>query len=124
MKSFANTDFHQNSLGYSRYYDFIRPKHLALLLSTFSALGFLVFLLKHPNAWFSCSLLEPSYRSCPLNAVCRIASKQVSATLLSLGVALPLDFDTVNVIFDTSIRVYLHSTPITTPYNYSSYKRW
>jgi hypothetical protein len=121
VKSFARPDFHQNSLGYVRYYDFIRPKRLALLLSTFSTLGFLVFLLKHPYAWFSCSLSEPGYRSCPLNAVCRVAGKSGFRYTWSRRVALPLDFDTINVIFDTSIRVHLRSTPISIPYNHYCY---
>ena len=42
----------------------------------------------------------------------------------SRWVADPIDFDTVKVIFDTSIRVCLRSTPITAPYSYSTYKRW
>ena len=56
--------------------------------------------------------------------MCRVASNQVFRYTLSRWVADPIDFDTVKVIFDTSIRVCLRSTPITTPYNYSTYKRW
>ena len=56
--------------------------------------------------------------------MCRVASNQVFRYTLSRWVADPIDFDTVKVIFDTSIRVCLRSTPITTPYSYSTYKRW
>ena len=123
MKSFARPAFLRDSLGYVRYYDFIRPKVKHRYSLPFPLWDFRLSCLSS-WLWFSCSLFEPSYRSCPLNAVCRIASKQVFRYTLSLGVALPLDFGTVKVIFDTSIRVHLRSTPITTPYNSSSYKRW
>ena len=56
--------------------------------------------------------------------MCRVASNQVIRYTWSRWVADPIDFDTVKVIFDTSIRVCLRSTPITAPYSYSTYKRW
>ena len=56
--------------------------------------------------------------------MCRVASNQVFRYTWSRWVADPIDFDTVKVIFDTSIRVCLRSTPITAPYSYSTYKRW
>ena len=123
MKSFARLAFLRDSLGYYRYYDFIRHSVGASLLSAFSIRIPSIFA-SHLLPCFSCSSSKPRFRSCPLNAVCRVASNQVIRYTLSRWVADPIDFDTVKVIFDTSIRVCLRSTPITTPYNYSTYKRW
>ena len=120
MKSFARLAFLRDSLGYYRYYDFIRHSVGASLLSAFS--------IRIPSIFaslllpcFSCSSSKPRFRSCPLNAVCRVASKSGGRYTLSLGVARPLDFDTVKVIFDMSIRVHLRSTPVSIPYNHYCY---
>ena len=120
MKSFARHAFLRNSLGYFRYYDFIRLSAGASLLSAFSIRIPSIFAY-HLLPCFSCSLSKPRYRSCPLNAVRRVANKQESRYTLSLGVARPLDFDTVKVIFDMSIRVHLRSTPVSIPYNHYCY---
>jgi hypothetical protein len=73
--------------------------------------------------WFSCFLKKPEQRSCPLNAVRCVTSKSgYPLHSVSRG-GDPLDFTTVKVIFDTSMRIHFSSTPLLIPYNYSTYER-
>ena len=77
------------SLGYIRYYGFIRP--IAVLRYFWHFLtGSLPFCLPLQH-WFSCSLPEPMQSSCHLNAAGCITSNQV-AVMLSLSGSLPLRF--------------------------------
>lgn len=80
VKPLAHPDFHRGSLGYSRYYGFIRPKpvYCYFLHFLYGSLHFCLSL----QIWFSCSLIEPKQESCRLNAVCRVVSSQVTTTLL------------------------------------------
>ena len=77
------------SLGYSRYYGFIRPI-AALRYFWYFLTGSLPFRLALQR-WFSCSLPEPKQGSCHLNAVERITSSQV-AVMLGLSESLPPRF--------------------------------
>lgn len=71
--------------------------------------------------WFSCSLTEPGQGSCRLYAVrCVTGYQVIRYTLISRGRS-PLDLTAVKVIFDTSITVHLRSTPLSLPYNFSTY---
>ena len=57
----------------------------------------------------------PRQSSCHLNAGYHASNNQViPCTLLSRS-RKPLDFDTLIVIYDTSITVYFRSTPLSTP---------
>lgn len=77
------------SLGYVRYYGFIRP--IAVLCYFWHFLtGSLPFCLSLQH-WFSCSLSEPMQSSCHLNAAGCITSNQV-AVMLGLSGSLPLRF--------------------------------
>ena len=72
---------------------------------------------------FSCSLKKPKQSSCHLYAVwCVTVSQVLCYTYIPRGRS-PLDFTTVNVIYDTSTMVHLHSTPLFIPYIISTYKR-
>ncbi len=77
------------SLGYLRYYGFIRP-NAALRYFWHFLTGSLPFdlILQH---WFSCSLPEPMQSSCHLNAAGCITSNQV-AVMLGLSGSPPLRF--------------------------------
>lgn len=77
------------SLGYLRYYGFIRP-NTALRYFWHFLTGSLPFCLAL-QYWFSCSLPEPIQSSCHLNAAGCITSNQVSV-MLSLSGSLPLRF--------------------------------
>ena len=57
VKPFARPDFHRDSLGYVRYYSFIRPKPVYRYFLHFHS-GSLHFCLTL-QVWFSCSLIEP-----------------------------------------------------------------
>jgi hypothetical protein len=72
--------------------------------------------------WFSCFLKKPEQRSCPLNAVRCVTSKSGCPLHFVSRGGDPLDFTTVKVIFDTSMRIHLRSTPLLIPYSYSTYK--
>jgi hypothetical protein len=116
VKSFARPFFQKDFLRYVRYYNFIRPNTELRYFLPFPTLDFWYFHFAF-QSWFSCSFSEPEYSSCLLNAVCHVASKSGIRYTLSRKVALPFDFDTVNVIYDTSMKIHLRSTPILTPYN-------
>ena len=107
-------DRYSYSLGYSRYYGFICPNTVLRYFWHFLT-GSLPFCLSL-QYWFSCSLSEPMQGSCHLNAAGCITSNQVSV-ILGLSRSPPFDFTPVNVIFDTSIVVFFHSTPLHTPYS-------
>ena len=77
------------SLGYVRYYGFIRPNAVLCYFWHFLT-GSLPFCLTLQH-WFSCSLPEPMQSSCHLNAAGCITSNQV-AVMLSLSGSLPLRF--------------------------------
>ena len=77
------------SLGYVRYYGFIRPNAVLCYFWHFLT-GSLPFGLSLQH-WFSCSLPEPMQSSCHLNAAGCITSNQV-AVMLSLSGSLPLRF--------------------------------
>ena len=77
------------SLGYIRYYGFIRPNAVLCYFWHFLT-GSLPFGLSLQH-WFSCSLPEPMQSSCHLNAAGCITSNQV-AVMLSLSGSLPLRF--------------------------------
>lgn len=89
MKSFARPGFHRNSLGYVRYYDFIRPGTVLRYFSHFLT-GSLPFRLPL-QFWFSCSFTEPKQGSCRLYAVRCVPGCQVSGTLC-LSRSLPFRF--------------------------------
>jgi hypothetical protein len=89
VKPFARPAFLRDSLGYIRYYGFIRPK-TALRYFWHFLTGSLPFCLPL-QFWFSCSLTEPGQGSCRLNAVCRVNRNQVALTL-GLSGSLPLRF--------------------------------
>ena len=77
------------SLGYVRYYGFIRPNTVLCYFWHFLT-GSLPFCLAL-QYWFSCSLSEPMQSSCHLNAAECITGNQVSV-MLSLSGSLPLRF--------------------------------
>ena len=77
------------SLGYVRYYGFIRPNAVLRYFWHFLT-GSLPFCLTLQH-WFSCSLPEPMQSSCHLNAAGCITSNQV-AVMLGLSGSLPLRF--------------------------------
>ena len=77
------------SLGYIRYYGFIRPIAVPCYFWHFLT-GSLPFCLTLQH-WFSCSLPEPMQSSCHLNAAGCITSNQVSV-MLGLSGSLPLRF--------------------------------
>jgi len=77
------------SLGYFRYYDFIRP-NTALRYFWYFLTGSLPFGLAL-QYWFSCSLSKPMQSSCHLNAAGCIPNNQVS-DMLYLSGSLPLRF--------------------------------
>lgn len=89
MKSFARPDFHRDSLGYVRYYDFIRPKTVLRYFWHFLT-GSLPFRFTL-QFWFSCFFTEPGQGSCRLYAVWCVPSSQVSGTL-GLSRSLPFRF--------------------------------
>jgi hypothetical protein len=89
VKSFARPDFPRDSLGYVRYYDFIRP-NAALCYFWHFLTGSLPFGLSLHH-WFSCSFIEPGQSSCRLYAVWRATSSQVSVALC-LSRSLPSRF--------------------------------
>ena len=80
---------YSHSLGYFRYYGFIRP-NAALCYFWHFLTGSLPFGLSLQH-WFSCSLPEPMQSSCHLNAAGCITSSQVSV-MLALSGSLPLRF--------------------------------
>lgn len=102
------------SLGYIRYYDFIRPN---TKLRYFPAFPFGIF------AVFACHfcigspvpLLSPDIGLALLMPCAVQPVNRLPATLKSRRVALPFDFDTVKVIFDTSsmgslsLNSYIHT---------------
>ena len=77
------------SLGYVRYYGFIRPNAVPCYFWHFLT-GSLPFCLSLQH-WFSCSLPKPLQSSCHLNAAGCISSSQVS-DMLCLSGSLPLRF--------------------------------
>ena len=77
------------SLGYFRYYDFIRP-NAALRYFWYFLTGSLPFGLALQH-WSSCSLPEPMQSSCHLNAAGCIPNNQVPF-MLGLSGSLPLRF--------------------------------
>jgi hypothetical protein len=93
VKPFTCPDFHRDSLGYLRYYGFIRPYAVLRYFWHFLT-GSLPFCLTLQH-WFSCSLSEPmhpdGYRDCHLNAAGCITNNQV-AVMLGLSGSLPLRF--------------------------------
>ena len=80
---------YSHSLGYVRYYGFIRPNAVLCYFWHFLT-GSLPFGLSLQH-WFSCSLPEPMQSSCHLNAAGCITNNQV-AVMLSLSGSLPLRF--------------------------------
>ena len=78
-----------HSLGYFRYYGFIRPNAVLCYFWHFLT-GSLPFCLTLQH-WFSCSLSEPIQSSCPLNAAGCTSSTQVS-DILCLSGSPPLRF--------------------------------
>jgi len=89
VKSFARPGFHRDSLGYVRYYDFIRPRTVLRYFWHFLT-GSLPFRLTL-QFWFSCSFTEPKQGSCRLYAVRCVPDSQVSGTL-GLSRSLPSRF--------------------------------
>ena len=79
MKPFARHTFRRGSLGYVRYYDFIRPRTVLRYFWHFLT-GSLPFGLAL-QFWFSCSFTEPEQGSCRLYAVRCAPGCQVSGTL-------------------------------------------
>ena len=77
------------SLGYVRYYGFIRP-NAVLRYFWYFLTGSLPFGLALQH-WFSCSLSEPMQGSCHLNAAGCITNNQV-AVMLGLSGSPPLRF--------------------------------
>jgi hypothetical protein len=77
------------SLGYVRYYGFIRPSNVLRYFWHFLT-GSLPFCFAL-HSWFSCSLSEPMQSSCHLNAAGYITSSQVPV-MLRLSGSLPLRF--------------------------------
>jgi hypothetical protein len=77
------------SLGYVRYYGFIRPNAVLRYFWHFLT-GSLPFGLPLQH-WFSCSLPEPMQSSCHLNAAGCITGNQVPV-MLGLSGSLPLRF--------------------------------
>jgi hypothetical protein len=77
------------SLGYLRYYGFIRPNAVLRYFWHFLT-GSLPFCLSLQH-WFSCSLPEPMQSSCHLNAAGCITSDQVTV-MLGLSGSPPLRF--------------------------------
>ena len=77
------------SLGYVRYYSFIRPNAVLRYFWHFLT-GSLPFRLAL-QYWFSCSLSEPMQSSCHLNAAGCITNNQV-VVMLGLSGSLPLRF--------------------------------
>jgi hypothetical protein len=77
------------SLGYLRYYGFIRP-NAVLRYFWYFLTGSLPFCLALQH-WFSCSLSEPLQSSCHLNAARCITGNQVSI-MLGLSGSPPLRF--------------------------------
>jgi hypothetical protein len=106
VKPFANPYFREVFFGYVHYYGFIRHTLKALLLSTLPMQAFSLLTL-HLQDCFSCSFDEPKQSSCRLYTGCRIVVIARSRQ--------PLDFDTVKVIFDTSITIHLRSAPLFVP---------
>lgn len=82
-------DRYSCSLGYIRYYGFIRPNAVLRYFWHFLT-GSLPFGLTLQH-WFSCSLPEPMQSSCHLNAAGCITNNQV-AVMLGLSGSLPLRF--------------------------------
>ena len=79
MKPFARHAFRRGSLGYLRYYGFIRPRTVLRYFWHFLT-GSPPFRLAL-QSWFSCSFTEPKQGSCRLYAVRCVPGCQVSGTL-------------------------------------------
>jgi hypothetical protein len=89
VKPFARPSFQRGSLGYARYYGFIRPT-AALCYFWHFLTGSLPFGFAL-QPWFSCSYIEPGKGSCRLYAVRCVTSSQVPVTL-GLSRSLPFRF--------------------------------
>ena len=72
---FATTDFHQSSIGYSRYYESVRHKQTHRYFSLSHA-GSRLFRLTS-SVCFSCSVNMPRQSSCRLNAGYHASNNQV-----------------------------------------------